>query len=118
MRIWEIAQVTISTDPNDFGAYVKDVGEPEKTTMVPISRINAVLEPDDLHATKPGYTENMNRILSALKSGKELPPILIRSIGPNQFQVLDGHHRFKAYKIAGKSTIPARIVAPENITEQ
>ena len=93
MRIWEIAHVTISTDPNDFGAYVNDIGEPEITTMVPVNKIKAVLEPDDLHATKPGYQENMDRILSSIKAGKELPPILIRSIGPNEFQVLDGHHR-------------------------
>lgn len=115
-EIDEISKVRISTDPNDYGAYVSDFGKPEKTIMVPTNKIKAVLEPDDLHATKPGYADNMKRILSAIKAGKELPPILLRRVGVDQFQVLDGHHRFKAYKLAGKKSIPARIVDPKNVT--
>jgi len=32
-----------------------------------------------------------------------------------RYQVLDGHHRFKAYRLAGVKSIPARIVAPANV---
>ena len=111
----EVAKVKISTDPNDFGAYVRDGGKDEPTVMLPIKKINQVLEPDDLHQTKPGAPERIKNMVIAIRQGKSLPPILVRrhKLG---YQVLDGHHRFKAYKIAKATKIPARIVDPKNIT--
>ena len=114
-KIDEVAKVKISTDPNDFGAYVRDGGKDEPTVMLPIKKINQVLEPDDLHQTKPGAPERIKNMVIAIRQGKSLPPILVRrhKLG---YQVLDGHHRFKAYKIAKATEIPARIVDPKNIT--
>lgn len=78
---------------------------------------------------------------SYVVGGKErsINPILVRVVGnlrgvsnprfvggkmvgggvPNaryKYQVIDGHHRYWAYKAAGKSQIPAIIVSPENIS--
>jgi len=33
----------------------------------------------------------------------------------NGYQILDGHHRYKAYRVAGTEMIPARIIPPERI---
>jgi len=35
----------------------------------------------------------------------------------NGYQVLDGHHRFWAYKLSGTKSIPVRIVADKDIEE-
>ena len=115
MRISEIATVRISKDPNDLGAYVYDSGDPEPTVDIPISCITGVLEPDEFHIQKPGAQERIEKMVKDLKSGEKMPPILVRKY-QNGYQVLDGHHRFKAYKLAGLKTIPVRIVDPENIT--
>jgi len=50
-----------------------------------------------------------------LKKGKKLPPVLLRKY-KNGYQILDGHHRYKAYRVAGTEMIPSRIIPPERIT--
>jgi ParB-like chromosome segregation protein Spo0J len=114
MRINEIAKVRLSTDPKDFGAYVTDKGTPEKTVILPILKLVA-FEPEDKFK-EPKYAKNLAKIIQALKAGKELPPILVRK-HQGGYQVLDGHHRFMAYKLAGKREIPARIVAKSNVKD-
>lgn len=114
-KLGEVAKVRISKDPNDLGAYVDDEGEPEPTVHLKLSDITSVLEPDEHHAEKPGASKRIARMVKSIKDGKKLPPILVRKHGDG-YQVLDGHHRFKAYRIAKVSDVPARIVDPENIT--
>ena len=114
-KIEEVAKVRISKDPKDFGAYVTDVGEPEPTVMLDIRKINQVLEPDDLHQTKLGAPEKISQMVKDIRKGDKLPPILVRRQG-NGYQVLDGHHRFKAFKLAKVTKVPVRIVDPKNIS--
>jgi len=110
-----ITKAEISTDPNEMGSWVQDdQKKPEKTTILPVSKIT-VLEPDDKF-DDPQYAANLKNILKAVKSGKELPPILVRRVG-NGFQVIDGHHRFKAYRIAGKKYIPTRIISSSRVKD-
>jgi hypothetical protein len=113
--IAEVAKVRISLDPNDLGAYVYDEDPPEPTTLIPLGEITYVLEPDQLHATKPGFQARIARMVKTLEKGKHLPPVLVRKY-QGSYQILDGHHRFKAYRMVNAKEIPARIVAPENIT--
>jgi hypothetical protein len=35
-----------------------------------------------------------------------------------KYQVVDGHHRYWAYKAAGEKQIPAIIIAPENLSRE
>ena len=114
MRINEIARIKLSTNPSDYGAYVTDKGTPEKTIELPISKIT-VFEPEDKFSD-PDNAKNLKKIVQALKAGKTMPPILVRRQG-NKFQVLDGHHRFMAYKMLGKKSILARIIASVNVNE-
>jgi ParB-like nuclease domain/Protein of unknown function (DUF5661) len=113
--IAEVAKVRISLDPSDRGAYVYDEDPPEPTTMIPLGQITNVLEPDELHATKPGANARIAKMVKALEKGKQLPPVLVRKY-QGGYQILDGHHRFKAYRMVNAKEIPARIVAPDNIT--
>jgi hypothetical protein len=113
--IAEVAKVRISLDPKDLGAYVYDEDPPEPTTLIPLGEITYVLEPDHEHATKPGFQARIARMVKTLEKGKQLPPVLVRKY-QGSYQILDGHHRFKAYRMVNAKEIPARIVAPENIT--
>lgn len=112
----EVAKVKLSSDPNNFGAWVNDSGKPEKTIMIPINKLSG-FEPDSKF-DDPTHATNLANIVKAIKAGKELPPILVRRHGIDRFQVLDGHHRFKAYRMAGMKSIPARIVDPKNVSEE
>ena len=110
----EIAKVKLSAKPDDFGAWVNDSGKPEKTVVIPTNKIH-VFEPDDKF-DNPHHAKNLANIIKAIKAGKKLPPILVRRHGIDRFQVVDGHHRFMAYRMAGVKNIPARVVDPKNIT--
>ena len=63
----------------------------------------------------PESIENIKNLAAMYKKGREMDPILVRKRG-NRFQILDGHHRFTAAKLAGLENINAIIVPDENIT--
>ena len=65
----------------------------------------------------PSSQENMANMNAAIKSRQPLPPIYVRKSPNLQFKwmVVDGHHRYWAYKKAGITIVPARIIAPENL---
>jgi ParB-like nuclease domain len=110
----EVSKVSLSSDPDNFGAWVRDGGTPEKTVVIPTSKIH-VFEPDSKF-DDPHHAKNLANIVKAIKAGKKLPPILVRRHGIDRFQVVDGHHRFMAYRMAGAKSIPARVVDPKNVT--
>ena len=114
-NIGEVSKVSLSSDPDNFGAWVRDGGTPEKTVVIPTSKIH-VFEPDSKF-DDPHHAKNLANIVKAIKAGKQLPPILVRRHGIDRFQVVDGHHRFMAYRMAGAKSIPARVVDPKNVKE-
>jgi len=63
----------------------------------------------------PEAIENIKNLIVMYKKGKKLDPLLVRKKG-DRFQILDGHHRFTAAKLAGLKDINAIIVPDENIT--
>ena len=112
--ITEISKVTVSHDPNELGATVYDKGnKEEKTVMLPITKIS-IFEPISKF-DNPQYKKNLHNIIKHLRAGNDIPPILVRKVGPVKYQVIDGHHRLEAYKQLGMKTIPAKIVSKINI---
>ena len=63
----------------------------------------------------PEAIENIKNLVVMYKKGKKLDPLLVRKRG-DRFQILDGHHRFTAAKLAGLKDINAIIVPDEDIT--
>lgn len=107
-------KATLYTDPNYYGATVqvpKKIQEP--IVRIPTKKIT-VFEPDTKF-DDPKHAANLESIKAAIKKGAKLPPILVRRLGM-KYQVVDGHHRFKAYRDLKIKQIPARIVLPQNIT--
>jgi hypothetical protein len=108
-------KIKLYTDPDYYGAEVDDEGfDSLPIVNIPINRLLG-FEPDS-KMQQPDARKNVRKILAGLEAGDSIPPILVRKY-KNGYQVLDGHHRFYAYKIAQKNTVPARVVDPRDIEE-
>jgi len=108
-------KITLSTDPNWYGAEVDDYKATGPVVNIPANRLVG-FEPDD-KMNQPASKANVEKIVAGLKQGTKLPPLLVRKY-KNGYQVLDGHHRFWAYKLLGVKNIPAQIVPAEDIEEK
>jgi pyrimidine deaminase RibD-like protein len=84
----------------------------EPVVLLPTNKID-VFEPD-AKFNNPKHAANLERIKAAILKGVKLPAILVRRVG-QKYQVVDGHHRFKAYRNLNIKQIPARIVKSQNI---
>jgi len=108
-------KITLSTDPSYYGA----IGLENYKATGPVVNIPANqlvgFEPDD-KMNQPKSKANVEKIVAGLKQGDKLPPLLVRKY-KNGYQVLDGHHRFWAYKLLGVKSIPAQIVPDSDIEE-
>jgi hypothetical protein len=108
-------KVKLYTDPDYFGAEVDDTGfDSLPVVNIPVNKLVG-FEPDSkMH--QPKSQANVEKIVAGLKKGDRLPPILVRKYRDG-YQVLDGHHRFWAYKSLGIKSIPSRIVPDSDIEE-
>jgi len=84
----------------------------DTTPVIPVNikRVDTFEPPEKAQAN---WTK-VDRMVDALKAGKELPPIAVKPTDTG-YQVVDGHHRLAAHQKAGSTTIPAKVVQPENI---
>jgi GNAT superfamily N-acetyltransferase len=108
-------KIKLYTDPGYFGAEVDDAGF-DSLPIVNISADRVVGFEPDSKMQQPKSQANVKKIVAGLKKGDKLPPLLVRKY-KNGYQVLDGHHRFWAYKLSGTKSIPVRIVADKDIEE-
>lgn len=108
-------KVKLYTDPDYFGAEVDDTGfDSLPVVNIPLNQLVG-FEPDS-KMRLPKAQANVKKILAGLEQGDNIPPILVRK-HKTGYQVLDGHHRFWAYKVSKKNAIPARVVDPKDIEE-
>ena len=110
----EEGKITLSTDPNWYGATVDNYQASGPVVNIPANQLVG-FEPDD-KMNQPKSKVNVEKIVAGLKQGAKLPPLLVRKY-KNGYQVLDGHHRFWAYKLLGVKSIPAQIVPDSDIEE-
>ncbi len=107
-------KIKLSTDPNWYGAEVGDY-----KASGPVFNVHPHLlvgfEPDD-KMNQPKSKANVEKIVAGLKKGSKLPPLLVRKY-KDGYQVLDGHHRFWAYKLLGVKSIPVQVVPAKDIEE-
>jgi hypothetical protein len=107
-------KITLSTDPSWYGATVDNYQASGPVVNIPANQLVG-FEPDD-KMNQPKSKVNVEKIVAGLKQGAKLPPLLVRKY-KNGYQVLDGHHRFWAYKLLGVKSIPAQIVPAEDVEE-
>lgn len=60
--------------------------------------------------------QRLEDMVDSIKANGILTPVIIRSLGPSQFEMLAGHNRMNAAKIAGLNTIPA--IVKDNLTDE
>ena len=70
-------------------------------SMIPLELIEA--NPDQPR-TNPG---NLDELAASIREKGVLEPILVRSVGPNRYQIISGERRFRAASMAGLDEIPA-----------
>jgi hypothetical protein len=118
MRAYEFVtegNIKLYTDPDYYGAEVDDTGfDSLPVVNIPTDQLVG-FEPDS-KMQEPKSRQNVKKMIVALKQGKKLPPLLVREY-KNGYQVLDGHHRFWAYKLLGVKSIPAQIVSDSDIED-
>ena len=108
-------KVKLYTDPDYFGAEVDDSGF-DSLPIINIPTKELVgFEPDE-KMKSPKAQANVAKIIDGIKKNENIPPILVRKY-KSGYQVLDGHHRFWAYKTLKKDSIPARLVPDSDIEE-
>lgn len=70
-------------------------------SMLPLS----IIEPN---AEQPRTNlGNIEELAASIREKGVLEPILVRSVGPNQYQIISGERRFRAASLAGLDEIPA-----------
>jgi ParB family transcriptional regulator, chromosome partitioning protein len=70
-------------------------------SMLPLS----IIEPN---AEQPRTNlGNIEELAASIREKGVLEPILVRNIGPNQYQIISGERRFRAASLAGLDEIPA-----------
>jgi hypothetical protein len=108
------SKIKLSTDPNWYGA---EVGNYKATgPVINISADQLVgFEPDD-KMNQSKSKANVKKIVAGLQQGDKLPPLLVRKYKKG-YQVLDGHHRFWAYKKLDVKSIPVQVVPDKDIEE-
>ena len=70
-------------------------------SMIPLSMI----EPNSEQPRS--QLGNIEELAASIREKGVLEPILVRSIGPNQYQIISGERRFRAATVAGLDEIPA-----------
>lgn len=105
--------ITLHTDPDYYGADVEGEFSNLPVNNIELKHLTG-FEPDE-KMQQPDAIKHVNKLLRKLNTHVDLPPILVRT-HKGGYQVLDGHHRFQAYKLANRIKIPAKIVPDENIT--
>jgi ParB family chromosome partitioning protein len=116
-EIKEDIKIVLYNKGKDVGADLdfsdEDIENAPKV-QIPLSKL--VRYEPAIKMKSPESIKIVKRLVSKYKSGETIDPILVRKKG-NKFQILDGHHRYTAAKLAGLSSINAIIVPDENITK-
>ena len=108
-------RVIVYTNPSYLGADIDDSLKNELPVEQFDSSKNKLIgfEPEDKMAS-PEAKAKIKHMIAALKSGKKLPPMMIRKIGRG-YQILDGHHRYAAYKQMGISNFSVQVIPTAEI---
>jgi len=101
--------------PDNTGSDVDEV-ELEKSALpkVEIDANRCIFNEPKSKMNQAASKIKIKSIKNAIEMGDELPPIVVTPRG-NEYLIVDGHHRYTAYKQLKKDKIPAIIVPPERV---
>lgn len=107
-------KVKLHTDPDYFGAEVDDYQATGPVVNIATDQLTG-FEPDD-KMDQPASKAKVKKLVAAIQNDDQLPPLLVREY-QDGYQILDGHHRFRAYKLSGAKSVPAQVVPAKDIEE-
>jgi pyrimidine deaminase RibD-like protein/GNAT superfamily N-acetyltransferase len=104
--------VTVFTNPANQGAMIRQAAQAYPVKELPLSKLR-LNEPDSKMAN-PANRMTVMSMVDTIKKGGELPPIIVVPKNFN-YTILDGHHRYAAYKLAGVENVPVKILDPKDV---
>ncbi|WP_240841285.1 ParB N-terminal domain-containing protein [Acidaminobacter sp. JC074] len=90
-------------------------GFDENNSTIPDIEINLIQEFRD-HPFHSYEGRRLDDMVESIKNNGVLNPVIIRPIGPGQYEMLAGHNRMNAATIAGLKTVPSII--KEDLTDE
>ena len=76
-----------------------------KAELLPISK----LHPFEGHPFQVRDNEEMDNLVESIKSQGVLSPLVVRPLKSGEYEIVSGHRRLHACKLAGMETIPALV---------
>lgn len=74
------------------------------------------ISPNSLQPRKAFDEESLNSLSASISSIGVLQPILVRSVGQDQYEIIAGERRFRAAKRAGLDRIPALVQGADELS--
>jgi hypothetical protein len=105
-------RITLWLNPEYLGATPHTDFDDIPNQHVPITDIQGI-EPED-KMNIPSSQHKMQNIANSIRNGENIPPILLRK-HEDGYQVLDGHHRFYAHRLAGSPTVLSKVIPHKDI---
>jgi Zn-dependent peptidase ImmA (M78 family) len=109
--------ISVKLYPDKMGVdidYEEKQKQSEKQIKIPLSKLYRNEPADKMKSEKS--KKNIETLSNLYKKGKKVDPILVRKTG-ERYQILDGHHRYTAAKLAKLDNINAIVIPEENITK-
>jgi ParB family chromosome partitioning protein len=76
----------------------------------------SAISPNSLQPRKTFDEESLNSLSASISSIGVLQPILVRSVGQDQYEIIAGERRFRAAKRAGLDRIPALVQGADELS--
>ena len=110
-----LEDIKVKLYPGGLGADVDyDEEEFKQLPTKIISLDQLVLNEPASKMKQPKSKATIKRLIKSLRAGEEVSPIIVRKLG-DKYQILDGHHRYFAFKALDKDNIKAVVVDPEDV---
>lgn len=101
-----------------LGALIADVDDEPVTREVVVSAMQelnlADIRPNPFQPRTEFDEEALNELAASIKSIGIVQPITVRAVENGKYEIVAGERRYRASKIAGKTTIPAYIRKTED----
>ena len=110
-----LENIKVKLYPGGLGAdidYDKKEFKKLPTKIIPLDQL--VLNEPAEKMEQPKSKTKLKQFIKSISDGKEISPIIVRKLN-NKYQILDGHHRYFAFKALDKDNIKAIVVDPKDV---
>ena len=107
-------------DRFSLGAYHIDRNDRDVIRTIPFRSLSSY---EGFQKTRPETVkkENNEKIVSlmrTIKAGEEIPLVVVRAVGDNKYEIIDGNHRAEAFRRLGNKSLKVRIIPRTHIVQK